>query len=504
MRVLLLTLFSLTVVPLTTLVAQDSSGRPRRNPITVDAPGAGAKEKAGEASRPNLLFVLSDDQRSDLLGCAGHPILKTPVLDELAARGVRFENMFVTTSICAASRATILTGHYERSHRYTFGTPAISNPQTADSYPAVLRRAGFRTGFIGKFGVSVGAGETDKMFDVFRPLNRSPYLKKQKDGSVRHVEEIAGDHAIQFIKETKEGEPFCLSISFNAPHAEDGDKENHYPWPKAVDGLYDDVEVPAPRLSEAAVFESQPEFLRESMNRDRWFWRWDTPEKYQKNVRAYFRMISGNDRIVGRVLEQLEEQGLAENTVVIFTGDNGYYLGQRGFAGKWSHYEESLRVPLIIFDPRLPAANRGKVVSQVALNVDLAPTILDLVGVKVPGEYQGHSLAPLVRGEEVEGWRKEFFCEHLFDHPEIPKWEGVRGSRYVYANYFQQEPAHEFLHDLKTDPDQLKNLATDPEQKKTLQRMRRRADKLRSELGKPYSLENFPTRRSLREKKEEK
>ncbi len=440
---------------------------------------------AAAADRPNIIFFLIDDQRNDTLGCAGHPILKTPTVDRLAKEGVRWRNAFVTTSICAASRASIFTGLHERTHRYTFGTPPITLEHATASYPAVLRKAGYRTGFIGKFGVGVAGDSKSAMFDYFQQLNQSPYFKKQPDGSLRHLSEIAGDHAIEFIRAGAGGKPFCLSVSFNAVHATDGDKKNHYPWPKAVDGMYDDVDIPAPRLSDPEIYESQPELLKVSLNRERYFWRWDTPQKYDKNMRAYFRMISGVDHVIGRVLAELKKQNLSDNTIVIYTGDNGYYMGDRGFAGKWSHYEQSLRVPLIIYDPRLPAAQRGRVVDAMALNIDLPATMLDLAGVGVPEHYQGKSLVPWLCGQEVTPWRDDFFCEHLMDvGTRIPKWEGVRGQRYVYARYFQSD--YEFLHDLEADPDQLKNLAKDANSASVLAQMRARCDELRDSYGGPY------------------
>lgn len=443
--------------------------------------------------QPNIIFFLSDDHRSDLMGCAGHQILKTPTMDSLAEQGVRFENTFVTTSICAASRATLFTGLYERTHKFTFRTPPIAAEHCDSSYPSLLRAAGYRTGFVGKFGVSVPRDRLAKMFDYYKPLGRNPYFKKQPDGSLRHLSQITGDHAIEFLRQQEPGRPFCLSVSFNAPHAEDSDKENHYPWPKAVDGLYENLTVPPPPLSDPSVFESQPKFLKKSLNRQRWFWRWDTPAKYQKNVKAYFRMISGVDHVMGRVLGQLDKLGLADDTVVVFSGDNGYYLGSRGFAGKWSHYEESLRVPLIIYDPRLPEPQRGRVVHHMALNADIAPTIVALAGLEVPALHQGRSLVPLVQGETVSDWRTDFFCEHLFDREGIPKWEGVRDWRWVYARYFEQSPPYEFLHDLRKDPTQLKNLAADSAYAQVLARMRKRCDELRDHYGGPYSHEKFPT-----------
>ena len=215
----------------------------------VPACGDGGEESS-RSNRPNIIFFLSDDQRADFLGCAGHPILRTPHIDKLAAKGTRFTNMFVTTSICAASRASLFTGTVERTHGFTFGKPPIPAQLIETSYPVELRRAGYRTGFVGKFGVKVEKGSQQKMFDVFQPLGPNPYLKKQPDGSVRHLSEITGDHVIRFLKNRPDrDQPFCLSVSFNAPHAEDGDKENHYPWSKAVDGLYEDVEIPQPELT---------------------------------------------------------------------------------------------------------------------------------------------------------------------------------------------------------------------------------------------------------------
>ncbi len=452
------------------------------------------------ADRPNVIFFLSDDQRNDFLGCAGHPILKTPTIDSLAREGVRFENAFVTTSICAASRATLFTGLWERSHKYTFGTPPIAEKMVHESYPAALRRAGYRTGFVGKFGVKMAGGGTKQLFDYFRPLGRNPYFHKQPDGSKRHVTEIAGDRAIEFLQSCKPGQPFCLSVSFHAAHAEDGDKKNHYPWPRAEDGLYEDVTIPPP-LVDTEYWKTLPKFFQHSMNRDRWFWRWDTPEKYQRNVKAYYRMITGLDRVMGRVLDETKKMGADQNTIVIFMGDNGYYKGSRGFAGKWSHFQESLRVPLVIRDPRIAKASRGRVVKPMVLNVDVPATIVSAAIGEVPKSYQGRDLLPLVHGKPAGRWRGDFFCEHLMDHARIPKWEGVRGTRYVYARYFENMPQGEFLHDLKTDPRQLKNLAGDAGSADILANMRRRCDDLRDRYGGVYSKEKFPTMRWLRSRR---
>jgi len=440
-------------------------------------PSLWLRTNGANAPPPNILFILTDDQRNDTLGCAGHPVIKTPHIDRLAEGGVRFENAFVTTSICAASRASILTGVTERTHGYTFGKPPVPAPLVSASYPALLRAAGYRTGFFGKLGVNLEGGHEALFHEA--GIRDRPYLKKQKDGSLRHIDEINLEQALNFIKNCSPGQPFCLSVSFSSAHAEDRDKENHYPNIEATQGMYSEARIDPPRLSDPAIFEALPDFLQHSMNRDRFFWRWDTPEKYDKNMRDYFGLISGVDHMVGRILAQLQKQGLADNTAVIYAGDNGYYMGDRGFAGKWSHFEQSLRVPLILSDPRLPEKRRGEIQDAMALNVDIPATILDLAGVQSPDHYQGRSLFAWTNDKKPKFWRDDFFCEHLMDHKSIPKWEGVRGERYVYARYFEQDPVFEFLHDLRMDPDELTNLAGQPNMEKTLATMRKRCDELR-------------------------
>jgi arylsulfatase A-like enzyme len=447
--------------------------------------------RAKSESRPNILLLYADDQRNHTLGCAGHPIVKTPNIDRLAKEGVRFENAFVSTSTCWVGRSCLFTGCYERKHLYRV-TPGPLNPELCESsYFAVLKRAGYRTGHLGKEHVSISKESATAMFDVRRKLGRRPYFKKQDDGSQRHETQILGDWAVEFLKEQPQDQPFCLQISFNATHAEDGDKRpgiGHFPWPTVTDGMYEDQKMPLPRLSDPAIYEAQPDFLKKSINRQRYFWRWDTPEKYQTNMRAYFRMISGIDHVVGRLVAQLEEQGLADNTVIIYTADNGYYLGDRGFAGKWTHYEQSLRVPLIVHDPRLPEAKRGRVLSEMALNSDLASTMISLAGLPVPLAHTGRSLAPLLKGKTVADWRTDFLCEFLAVPGSIPRWEGVRDTDWVYARYYvdgTDKPPFEFLHDLKNDPEQLTNLAMNEKNGPALKRMRVRCDALIADVGPP-------------------
>lgn len=442
--------------------------------------------------KPNILFVLVDDQRNTSLGCAGHSQIKTPNIDWLARNGVRFENAFVTTPICMASRACLFTGMTERSHGYTGGgypaNPVIVK-DVDTSFPTLLRSAGYRTGFFGKQHVKFQEGTKqamNRMFDVHKTLHRNPYFKTMPDGSKRHVAEVIGDKSVEFLKSNPADKPFFLYMSFNISHAEDKDHRpgiGHFPWPKKEDGLYEDIEPNRPDLDDPKYYEATPDFLKKSINRERYFWRWDTPEKYRTNMRAYYRMLTGMDRIVKRVQDTLEELGQADNTIVIYSADNGYYMGDRGFAGKWSHYEQSLRVPLIIYDPRLPKSKRGKVVDSIATSLDISATIIDKAGLDVCDKYQGRSLTPLINGKTPSGWRREFYCEHLRDTPKLPKWYGVRSERFTYANYFGENV--EMLHDLKNDPTQLTNLADKPEYKKILEKMRKRSQEYVREYTRP-------------------
>jgi arylsulfatase A-like enzyme len=449
------------------------------------APGPRPAQAQAERRRPNLLFILSDDQRFDTMGAAGNPIIKTPAMDALARDGVRFSNAFVTTPICAASRASIFTGLYERTHRYTFGTPPIRNEHLDHSYPVRLKQAGYRTGFIGKFGVGVEPGGTDRMFDYFQPLNRTPYFKKQPDGTERFVEDILGDRAIEFLDSTRPDQPFCLSLSFNAPHAEDNDPQQYF-WPKSVDHLYRDVKFPVPATMSPGFFERHPEFLKNTESRVRFNWRFDEPEKYQQMVAGYYRMISAIDQVIGRVRAELERRGLAENTVIVFTSDNGYFLGERGFADKWYGHEYSLRVPLVLMDPRLAPSRRGTVVDAIALNVDLAPTLLECAGLPIPEQLQGRSLLPLATGKLPPDWRQDFFFEHLFERHNIPKSEGVRTERYTYIRWFEQQPVVEELYAHQADFEQTENLVHEPPYAEVLAALRRRTNELRDQYGGPY------------------
>ena len=438
--------------------------------------------------RPNIVFFFTDDQTISTLGCYGNPIVQTPNIDALARRGTRFENACVSHSICWVSRTTILSGLVGRS----YGT--ASNPDQARRdavetlYSDILREHGYRTGYFGKWHAKMPKGyKREDHFDEFEAIGRNPFYKKQADGSLRHETEVIVDRGIEFVKSQPKDKPFALNMWFNACHAEDSDRRpgiGHFPWPRAVDGMYEAVDVYQPRLNDPAIFDAQPDFLKTTINRERYFWRWNTDQKYQTNMRAYLRMVSGIDGAIGRFMNALEEAGLADNTIIVYSADNGYHMGNRGFAGKWSHYEESLRVPLIVADPRAPEALRGQVTDAPALNLDLPATFLDWAGIEIPKRYQGRSLKPVVAEGKPADWRTETYHEHFAVRNRIPAFEGLRNAEFKYVRYFDQGN-YEFLHDLKNDPDELVNLANDPMHANTLKAMRARTTKQVADYGGP-------------------
>jgi len=433
-------------------------------------PRSGGGETKGEC--PNILFILTDDQRFATLGCAGNPIIQTPQVDRLAREGVRFGRSFVTTPICAASRASIFTSVFERTHGYTFTKPPITRAFTSISYPVVLRRAGYRTGFVGKLGVAVENGVEKEMFDFAR-FTSLPHV--QTIGGVkRHMTEVEGESVVEFLRGVKPGQPFCLAWCPWAPHADD-DNPKQYFWPPAVDGLYRDVEIPVPEMAAPSYYEAQPEFLKNTMSRTRWAWRFDTPEKYQAMVKGYYRMISGIDLVLGRITAELARLGLDRNTIILFTSDNGYFLGERGYADKWLMYEPSINVPLIVYDPRAPREDRGLVKKDLTLNIDLGPTIMDFAGVGMPPLIQGMSLRPLL-GRRTPAWRAEIFCEELWDNPEIPQSECVRTERWKFIRY-PKHPEYLELFDLQADPEEKRNLAGNPLNAAALAEMRGSCDR---------------------------
>ena len=447
-----------------------------------------AAKLPAQTKRPNIIFILTDDQRFDAISYVGNPLATTPEMDRLAREGTYFNHAMVTTPICAASRASILSGVYERSHRFDFSTGDIPERYLAQSYPAVLRQAGYRTGFYGKFGVKYGA--LDSLFDEYAYYDRSDdypdrrgYFYKTIDGDTVHLTRYTGQQALDFVdRNAKTGQPFCLSLSFSAPHAHDIAKEQYF-WQAETDSLLRDEDVPAPALAGQNYFDALPEAVRQGFNRQRWYWRFDTPEKYQHSVKGYYRMIAGIDLEIGKLRAKLAERGLDQNTVIIVMGDNGYFLGERQLAGKWLMYDNSVRVPLIVYDPR---AEQHHDSDALALNIDVPATIVDLAGLAEPTSYQGKSLRPLVEGQTADLARDTVLLEHLWEFDHIPPSEGVRTREWKYLRYINDKRIEE-LYRLTDDPEETVNLALDTTYRAKLVAFRRKCDALGQAYGDDYS-----------------
>lgn len=421
-----------------------------------------AQKTTKESKKPNIIFILTDDQRFDAIGYAGNKLITTPEMDKLAKEGTYFKNAMVTTPICAASRASILTGLYERTHNFNFQTGNIRESYMTDSYPRILKENGYKTGFFGKYGVRYN--DLDKQFDEYESYDRNNgykdrrgYYYKTLGKDTVHLTRYTGQKALDFIAKADGDEPFCLSLSFSAPHAHDP-AEDQYFWQQESDALLQNMSMPGPALGEDKYFEAQPKIVRDGFNRLRWTWRYDTPEKYQHSVKGYYRMLSGIDREIAKIRAELEKKGLADNTVIILMGDNGYFLGERQMAGKWLLYDNSVRVPLIVFDPR---QKKQKDSDVLALNVDVPATILDLANIPAPKGWHGKSLMPIASNKTKNFERDTVLIEHIWDFENIPPSEGVRTKNWKYFRYVNDKSIEE-LYDLSKDPQEINNLAKDP------------------------------------------
>jgi len=430
---------------------------------------------------PNIVLFLADDQRWDTLGCAGNSIIQTPAIDRLASGGTLFRNAFVTTAICAVSRASIFSGQHERTHGISDFAKPFTPTQFANTYPAQLRAAGYRTGFIGKWGVGNVLPENE--FDYFRGFPGQGAYIVRDGGNESHLTNVMADQSVEFISSEDRGQPFCLSVSFKAPHAQD-EATRQYVFDPALRELYKDSTIPIPETAADQYYRELPQPLRDSEGHRRWGWRFATPAAYQDAVKGYYRLITGIDKAVAQIRKALEARSVAENTVIIYTSDNGYFLGERGLADKWYMFEESIRVPLIIHDARLPAAQRGKQRNEMALNIDIAPTLLNLAGISVPSSMQGQSLLPLVRGEKTS-WRDEWYYSHLFEHPQIPKSEGIRTDGWKYFRFLEINPKAEYLYDLRSDPLEKQNLISARGQSTRVKSMRESCDSWSKRLQRP-------------------
>lgn len=441
---------------------------------------------AAEARKPNIVFIYTDDQPQSALGCMGNKAISTPHMDRLAADGVLFDHMFVTTSICAVSRASLLTGQHMARHGINSFEKPLTTEQWQQTYPVLLRAAGYRTAFLGK--LAVGSPKTapkelclpaDK-FDLWYGFPQQFNFNQ----SGRYVTTLMEEKAVNFLREQPKDKPFLLILALKEPHTP-FDMEDPEMAATLAQGP-----IPRPATLTAEAFGNLPVAIRDSRNSV-------TPgpeflkndDKYQKEIATTYRYIHRADITVGRIMAALKEQGFDQNTVVIFSSDNGSMDGAHRLVGKWNMYEESIAVPLIIRDPRMPAALHGRR-SQMALNIDLAPTMLALAGVPAPPTMQGTDLQVLLKDPSAKG-REDWYYEHDIvglDNSKgrpLPRCEGVRSERWKYIRYKDTNPVQEELFDLQKDPREEENLAKDATHVATLAQMSARCDELRKTLRSP-------------------
>lgn len=444
-------------------------------------------EKQKGAKPRNVIFILTDDHRYDAMGFMGHPFLKTPGLDRIAAEGVHLKNAFVTTSLCSPSRASILTGLYTHKHR------VIDNQRDAPKdivyFSEYLQKAGYSTAFLGKWHMGGGNDEPRPGFDhwisfkgqgVYFPpnddytLNMNGKRVKQKG----YITDELNDYALDWLKEQKPDEkPFFLYLSHKAVHANFTPAERHEgsymeePWVMPDSGSL-------PR----ELSEKSPRWVRDQRNS----WHGvDFPYHSELDVELYYKRyceaFRAVDEGVERVMDQLKEMGIYDETLIVYMGDNGFMFGEHGLIDKRVAYETSIRVPMLMQCPDL--FKGGTVVEEVVANIDIGPTILDAMGLKTPSHMDGKSFIKLAQKKEVK-WRDYFLYVYYWEKafPQSPTVFCLRGDRYKYNTYYGLWDTDE-LYDLQEDPGEINNLIDSPEHQKIVKEMENRLYAMMDDAG---------------------
>lgn len=494
---------------------------------------------------PNIIFILSDDQRYDELGCTGDPFIKTPNIDQLAKEGTLFDNSFVTSASCMPNRATLLTGQWERRHAIGWNNGgALSRDQWNNTLPALLRQAGYVTGYVGKNHVP-GLRQWDYDYYYgslddhlgFYPKTNHPVFKNAKadtqieilaQGALNFLSpdkefiELAGELGKVYLKARSKDKPFFLQVCFNLPHGTGTMQMKQNP---TDDELYRNTyrNIPPTLPPPPSYIASQdvrepkiPHHIYSGKQISQYDFRFSLEALREQKVRIY-QTVSGIDRVVGQIREQLKQLGLENNTIIIYSSDNGLLNGEHGYGGKSILYDPSIRVPLIIFDPRISINLRGRRAKESVLSVDVAPTIMELSGLKPPVIMQGRSLAGLLRGKATE-WRKDFFCESMILLQDYPLIQCVRSQEWKYLRYWSnrprpndyrevlnlglngEAPEYEELFQLSADPLEQSNQAANPEYREQIKIMRARCTELLSQArGAPEQLPTVSREAWLRE-----
>lgn len=471
----------------------------RRNVLARMVAGAAAATsslKTAPANHPpNILFFLTDDQRRDAMSAYGNKLLKTPNMDRIAAQGTRFDLGFATNALCRPSRTSILTGQYSHTHQVLTNSDGRNLPGRAEllpdqiTFPHLFKAAGYWTALAGKWHL---VNEPGGFYEYAVLPGQGVYLDPAmivNGAHVQfrgHVEDVIGDQALHMLRNRPKDKPFCFLAHFKAPHRS---------WIPAArfEHRFDDVHIPEPRTFNDNLAGRSDAVRNSSMHvadlpdfRDR-----GCPDSLaaeprkecnlQQLVKNYYRVLLGVDENVGRLLDYLGDESLLENTIIVYTSDNGFFLGDHGLMDKRLMYEESISVPYVISWPA--ALPKGQVDDRhMVLNIDFAPTLLDLAGLPVPASMQGKSVRPLLEGKEVSDWRASFLYEY-FEYPAVHcvrKNRGVRTSQWKLIHFWEEPESFE-LYDLKADPDEVHNLASDAKYRNVFTEMKERLAQLRKD-----------------------
>ncbi|MGB5668761.1 MAG: sulfatase-like hydrolase/transferase [Maribacter sp.] len=422
---------------------------------------------AQDTERPNFIFILTDDQQYGLLGCEGNTIVQTPNIDKLGEEGIRFTNAHITSAICTPSRVSILLSQYERKHGVNFNSgTSISDEAWEKSYPVVMRKAGYYTGWIGKNHSPIGeggyeSGVMEKSFDYwyaghghlsFYPKDRHKIFEDaQSDTQVEVIGEGINDFlddnsrklkgALQFLDGRPKDKPFVLSISFNLPHgAGTGSMKLKKTDDEIYKTLYRNMDIPLVNnyVARKDILEPKlPADLLMDENRQTGYNYVDNPNTVKERSIRQMQAMTGIDRLIGNLRDTLKKLKLDKNTVLVFTSDHGLFMGQFGLGGKAFCYEVTTHVPMMIYDPKAPKKARKKVSDALVQSIDIAPTMLSMAGIPIPDSFQGKDLSALINGKN-EAIREYVFTENLWSTQfGNPRCEAVQDKEWKYIRYYK-------------------------------------------------------------------
>ena len=450
-------------------------------------PDSVAAERVEGVAPRNVVFILSDDHRYDAMSFLDHQFARTPHMDAMAKDGVHLKNAFVGTSLCSPSRASILTGLYTFRHRVIDNQRAV--PEGTLFFPQYLQQAGFATAYVGKWHMGAANDSPRPGFDHWVSFRgQGHYLPPSPDYTLNvngervkqkgYITDELTDYAIDWLSSQRPAEkPFFLYLSHKAVHANFTPSERH-------EGSLDDAPFTRP-ASEADTFENyrgKPRWLRDQRNS----WHGvDFPYHSALDIERYYKRyneaLSAVDDSIGRVIGKLEEMGVADETLVIYMGDNGFMFGEHGLIDKRVAYETSIRVPMLMRCPDL--FEGGTVVEQVVANIDIAPTVFEAMGIQKPPHMDGQSFLALGQGKEVD-WRDYFLYVYYWEknYPQTPTQFALRGDRFKYITYYGLWDTDE-LYDLQADPGETKNLLHDPAYADTAKDMEASLYEMMAELG---------------------